>query len=252
MSGTTFAGRTAIVTGASRGIGLEVASRIVDEGGKVCVTARNAGALAEAVESLGGAQHAIGVPGKADHSEHQADAVARTLEAFGSLDVLVNNTGINLVAGPLLGVEISAARKVMEVNVIAALAWVQQAHQGWMRDHGGCVVNVASVAGLAPAADIGFYGASKAALIHLTRQLALELAPAVRVNAVAPAVVRTRFATRLYEGHEDEVVARYPLGRLGVPQDVAGAVCFLASNEASWVTGQVLVLDGGLTLGGGV
>lgn len=252
MSGTRFAGRAAIITGASRGIGLEVARQIVDEGGKVCITARSSDALAEAVDTLGGSEHAIAVPGKADDGEHQAKTVARTLEAFGSIDVLVNNTGINPVAGPLLDIDLGAARKVMDVNVLAALAWVQQVHRAWMGDHGGCVVNVASVAGIRPAAEIGFYGASKAALIHLTQQLAMELAPGVRVNAVAPAVVRTRFATRLFEGHEDEVVARYPLGRLGDPADVAGAVCYLASDQASWITGQVLVLDGGLTLNGGV
>jgi 3-oxoacyl-[acyl-carrier protein] reductase len=96
------------------------------------------------------------------------------------------------------------------------------------------------------------YGASKAALIHLTAQLALELAPRVRVNAVAPAVVKTRFATALYEGREEEVAAAYPLGRLGVPDDVAGAVAFLAGDDAAWITGQTLVVDGGVLLGGGI
>ncbi|MBI1377422.1 MAG: glucose 1-dehydrogenase [Frankiales bacterium] len=252
MTDTRFEGRTAIVTGASRGIGLAVAARIVSGGGRVCITARNADALAEAVESLGGPDHAMAVAGKADDPDHRAEAVARTVETFGSLDVLVNNTGINPAAGPLLDLDLGAARKILEVNVVSALGWVQQAHRAWMAEHGGTVVNVASVAGLRPAADIGFYGSSKAALIHLTQQLAAELGPGVRVNAVAPAVVKTRFATMLFEGHEDEVVARYPMRRLGEPDDVAGAVAYLASDEASWVTGHVLVVDGGLTLSGGV
>ena len=178
--------------------------------------------------------------------------MARAIDAFGSIDVLVNNTGINPIAGPLVDVGLDAARKVMDVNVIAALSWVQQVHRAWMAQHGGCVVNVASVAGLRPADQIGFYGASKAALIHLTQQLALELAPGVRVNAVAPAVVKTKFAALLYEGHEAQVIEGYPLGRLGVPEDVAAAVGYLASDDASWVTGHVLVVDGGLTLTGGV
>jgi len=136
--------------------------------------------------------------------------------------------------------------------VLAALGWVQHVHKAWFAGHGGAVVNVASVAGLRPATGIGMYGASKAALIHLTQQLAVELAPAVRVNAVAPAVVKTRFATALYEGREAEVAAAYPLKRLGVPGDVAGAVAYLASDEAAWVTGQTIVVDGGMTCTGGV
>ncbi len=121
-----------------------------------------------------------------------------------------------------------------------------------MGEHGGAVVNVASVAGLRPAPGIAFYGATKAMLIHLTEELAVELGPTVRVNAVAPAVVKTKFATALYEGREEEVSAPYPLKRLGVPEDVAGAVAYLASDDAAWVTGQTLVLDGGVLLRGGV
>ena len=121
-----------------------------------------------------------------------------------------------------------------------------------MGEHGGSIVNVASVAGLRPSPGIGMYGVSKAALIRLTTELAVELGPGIRVNAVAPAVVKTKFATALYEGREEEVSAAYPLKRLGVPEDVAGAVAFLLSDAASWITGQTLVLDGGVTLTGGV
>ena len=245
-------GKTALITGASRGIGLGIARRLVAEGARVCLTARKPEPLEAAVAELGGSAHAIGVPGKADDPAHQQEAVARTLEAFGSLDVLVNNAGINPAYGPVLDLDPAVLRKVFDVNVIATLGWVRAAHRAYLGEHGGAVVNVASVAGLGPAANIGAYAASKAALIQLTAQLADELSPLIRVNAVAPAVVKTSFAAALYEGREEKVAAGYALGRLGVPEDIAGAVAFLASADAGWITGQTLVLDGGLLLKSGV
>lgn len=248
MSGR-FEGRTAIVTGASRGIGLAVAERLVAEGARVVVTARDKEALDEAVAGLGAA-HALGVAGKADDLEHQAETVRQAIETFGSVDLLVNNTGINPAFGPMVELDLGAARKTVEVNCIAALSWVQQVHRAWMKEHGGAVVNISSVSGVRPAPGIGFYGASKAMLASITELLALELAPDIRVNAVAPAVVKTRFATALYEGREEQVAAAYPLKRLGEPEDVAGTVAFLLSDDASWITGQLLVVDGGVTLSG--
>ena len=244
--------RVAIVTGASRGIGLGIAAELVRQGARVCVTARGQEALGAAVAELGGPDVAIAVPGKSDDAGHQEEAVARTIEAFGSLDMLVNNTGINPVYGPIADVDPVAAAKILAVNVLAPLAWTRRALDAWMGEHGGSIVNVASVAGLRPSPGIGMYGVSKAALIRLTTELAVELGPRVRVNAVAPAIVKTRFATALYEGREEQVAAVYPLKRLGVPEDIAGAVAFLLSDQASWITGQTLVLDGGITLTGGV
>jgi NAD(P)-dependent dehydrogenase (short-subunit alcohol dehydrogenase family) len=248
----SFKDRVAIVTGASRGIGLGIARELVQRGARVCITARKLEPLAEAVAGLGGKDVAIAVPGKADDTDHQDEAVARTIQAFGRLDMLVNNTGINPVFGPLLDVDPVAAAKILSVNVLAPLAWTKRARDAWMGEHGGSVVNVASIAGLRASPGIGMYGVSKAALIRLTTELAVEAGPKIRVNAVAPAVVKTRFATALYEGREEEVSAAYPLKRLGVPEDVAGAVAFLLSDEAGWITGQTLVLDGGVTLGGGL
>lgn len=244
--------RVAIVTGASRGIGLGIAAELVRRGAKVCVTARRPEPLAEAVAELGGADVAIGVPGKADDADHQAGAVARTIEAFGQLDMLVNNAGINPVYGPVTDIDPAAAAKILAVNVLAPLAWTRRARDAWMGEHGGAVVNVASVAGLRASPGIGMYGVSKAALIRLTMELAAELGPRIRVNAVAPAVVKTKFATALFEGREEQVSAAYPMKRLGLPEDIAGVVAFLLSDQASWVTGQTVVLDGGVTLTGGV
>jgi len=246
-----LAGKVAVVTGASRGIGLGIAQRLVAEGARVVLTARRPDALDEAVATLGGPEHAVAVAGKADDPDHRAETVARAVETFGSLDLLVNNAGINPVAGPLIDLDLGAARKIVEVNALGALAWTQAAHHVWMREHGGSVVNVSSVSGVRPAPMIAMYGASKAMLISLTESLAVELGPAVRVNAVAPAVVKTSFASLLFEGREEEVASAYPLRRLGVPEDVAGMVAFLLSDDASWITGQTVVLDGGVTLTGG-
>jgi 3-oxoacyl-[acyl-carrier protein] reductase len=245
-----FSGQVAIVTGASRGIGLGIAQRLVDEGAQVCITARKEAALAEAADALGDGR-AIYVAGSADDAAHQDEAIAATLERFGRLDLLVNNTGINPVYGRAIEVDLGAVEKIFRVNVVSALSWAQKAYAAALGEHGGAIVNVASIAGLKPAPGIGMYGASKSALIHLTEELAVELGPSVRVNAVAPAVVKTRFAGALYEGREDEVAAEYPLKRLGEPEDIASVVAFLLSQDAAWVTGQTLVVDGGLTLTGG-
>jgi NAD(P)-dependent dehydrogenase (short-subunit alcohol dehydrogenase family) len=245
-----IAGRTAIVTGASRGIGYAIAQHLVAEGANVVITARKEEALAAAVQNLG--ERATHVVGRADDPDHQDEAIARALETFGSADFLVNNTGINPAYGPLMDIDPAVARKIMDVNVIAALSWVQKVRAAWQGKHGGAIVNVASIAGLRPAPGIAMYGVSKAALIHLTEELAFELGPNTRVNAVAPAIVKTDFAKALYEGREEKVAAPYALKRLGVPDDIGGVVAFLLSDEAGWMTGQTLTVDGGVLLAGGI
>ena len=248
---TELSGKVALVTGASRGIGYGVAEALVARGDRVCITGRNEDALKEAVERLG-ADRAIGVAGKAHDEAHQALAVERTMEAFGRVDYLVNNAGTNPVFGPIADLDLNVARKVFETNVVSALGFAQRTWHAWQKDNGGAIVNIASVAGLAPSPFIGAYGVSKAALINLTVQLAHEFAPKVRVNAIAPAVVKTKFAQALYEGREEEAAAAYPLGRLGVPSDIGGAAAFLTSEQSDWVTGQTLVVDGGIFLNAGV
>lgn len=246
------AGKTAIVTGASRGIGLAIAQQLVIEGAKVVITARNKDTLDEAVEQLGGPQHALAVAGKADDPAHQDDVIQQTLCSFGRVDLLVNNTGINPAYGPLVDLDLGLARKIVEVNCIAAVSWVQKVHQAWMREHGGAIVNVSSISSVRTAPGIGFYGASKAMLNSITELLAVELGPDIRVNGVAPAVVKTKFATPLYDGREAEVVQAYPLGRLGEPEDIGTAVSFLLSDDAAWITGQTVPIDGGMSLTAGL
>ena len=249
----THENKVAIITGASRGIGLGIAKRLVADGARVVITARQPEALAEAVEALGGPAHALAIAGHADDASHQAEVVAAARETFGRLDYLVNNAGINPSYGPMLEMDIDSARKILEVNVLSAFSWTQRAvgaGLGTTEAPGGAIVNVASVAGLAATGLLGWYAVSKAAMIHLTTELGYQLGPDVRVNAVAPGVVKTVFAQALYEGREEKVAKRYPLKRLGVPADISGAVSFLLSADSSWMTGQTVVLDGGAMLAG--
>lgn len=246
-----YFGQVVLITGASRGIGLAIAKRIVSEGGKVVITARKPEALATAVLNLGGPEYALAIAGSADDQAHQDEAVQSAMNTFGRIDTLVNNCGINPHYGPLLDVDYSAAKKIFDVNVMATISWTKKVNDAWLGKNAGAVVNVASLAGIKPEDGIGMYGASKAALFQVTRQLAVELGPNIRVNAVAPAVVKTKFAEKLFEGKEAELSKRYAVGRLGEPEDVAAAVAFLGSSDAAWITGQILTLDGGVTLTGG-
>src|SRR5436305_9772572 len=195
-----FNGRAALVTGATRGIGYGIAAELVARGASVCITARKEDELVEAVDTLdpGGSGRVVAARGSADDEQHQHAAVELAMEAFGRLDFLVNNAAVNPQYGPLMDADLGAVRKVMEVNVVAALAWTQKAWRAWLKDNGGAVLNIASVGGIRAGAPIGAYNASQAALIHLTRQLAQEMGPKVRVNAIAPAVGKTRFAPGLH------------------------------------------------------
>ena len=245
-------GAVAIVTGASRGIGLAIAARLVADGAQVVITARKPEPLAAAVAELGGPETALGIAGNAADPAHIEEVVAAARATFGGLDHLVNNTGINPHFGPMLDADADVVRKIFDSNVIAAAQWLKTALAAGLGspEHPASVVNVASIAGFNATGMIGWYAVSKAAVIHLTRELAYQLGPAVRVNAVAPAVVKTRFAEALYVGHEEQVASAYPMKRLGMPADIAGAVSFLLSRDAGWITGQTLVVDGGVTLGG--
>jgi len=237
-------GKVALVTGGSRGIGLGIARAFVRAGARVMITSRSAESCQAACAEIGeGAEFEAGHVGRDEDRER---VIAATVSRLGGLDILVNNAATNPYAGPTIEVDRARWDKTFELNLTAPLFWTQAAWRHAMRETGGVVIQIASVGAFHTNPIIGTYDVSKAALVHLTRQLAAELSPKVRVNAIAPGLIKTDFARALWEGDRGEKVARaYPLGRLGEPQDVAAAATFLAAESGSWITGQTLVLDGG-------
>ena len=241
-------GKVALVTGGSRGIGKGIAQAFAEAGARVMITSRKADSCEAAAAEIGpAADFEPGHTGKPEDAERVIDA---TIGRLGGLDILVNNAATNPYAGPTIEVDLPRWEKTLQVNLTAPLVWTQLAWQKAMQERGGAVINVSSVGGLATSPILGVYDVTKAALIHLTKQLAAELGPKVRVNAVAPGLIKTDFARALWEGGGGEQVAKaYPLKRLGEPEDIAAAVTYLASDASSWVTGETLVLDGGGLIG---
>jgi NAD(P)-dependent dehydrogenase (short-subunit alcohol dehydrogenase family) len=246
--GGPLAGRNALVTGASRGIGRAIAEAFAAAGAQVMISSRKAAALEQVAREAGDR----GLPGRiiwqAAHAGKPAEAqacVAETVRRLGSVDILVANAATNPYFGDLAGLDVARAEKTFQVNQLGVLTWAQQAWQASMRQHGGVIINVASIGGFMVEPMIGFYNVTKAAVIQLTRQLAYEMAPGVRVNAIAPGLVKTDMARGLWEGREPEQARRIPLRRLGETADIASAAVFLASDAASWITGHTLVVDGG-------
>ena len=245
---TGLAGTVAIVTGASRGIGAATALALVREGAAVTLTSRKQEALDEVAEQIRAQVPDARVLALASHAaddEAAASVVAATVDQLGGLDVLVNNAATSPYYGPMADLDKSRADKTVDVNMWGPVMWSQQAWKAAFAENGGSIVNIASIGGLATEPGIGWYNATKAALIHLTRQLAVEMAPGVRVNAVAPGVVRTHLAKALWEPYEEPLANALPLKRIGEPDDIADAVVFLAGSAARWITGQTLVVDGG-------
>ena len=240
-------GRTAIITGASRGIGLAIAQQLADAGANVVVTARKQESADAAAAQIGA--KALGVGAHAVEEDAAKRCVDLTLDRFGRIDILVNNAGTNPAYGPLIDQDHARFAKTFDVNLWAPILWTSVAARAWMAEHGGVVVNTASIGGMGCEPNLGLYNTSKAALIHVTKQMALELSPKIRVNAVAPGVVRTKLAEALWKENELEVAASIPVNRIGAPEDIGAAIAFIVSDAASWMTGETIAIDGGQRLG---
>jgi NAD(P)-dependent dehydrogenase (short-subunit alcohol dehydrogenase family) len=244
-----LSGRVALVTGASRGIGGAIAEILAEHGAQVVLSSRKQADLDAEAERIN-AQHAEKATAIAAHAgrpEELERLVQQVMERFSRIDILVNNAATNPYMGPVLGAELPAWDKTFEVNLRGVFVLTKLVYEAWMEAHGGAIVNVASIGGLRPGIGLGIYNVTKAGVIMLTRQLAREVGGKVRVNAVAPGVIKTRFAEALWanEAILDRILAQNPMGRIGMPNEVAAAVLFLASDAASYVNGEVLVVDGG-------
>ena len=245
-------GKVALVTGASRGIGKAIATTMVASGAKVMLTSRKLDALqaaaAEIVAFTPGADVEVFAANAGDVAS-AGECVAATIERFGGLDILVNNAATNPYYGPTLGVDEARFDKTFGVNLRGPLFWCQAAWEQALKTNSlngrpGVIINIASVGGLRAESGLGVYNLTKAALIHMTRQLAGELGP-TRVMGIAPGLVQTDFAAYLVDNFGERLAAQLPLQRLGDPQDIANLAVFLASDAASWITGETYVIDGG-------
>jgi NAD(P)-dependent dehydrogenase (short-subunit alcohol dehydrogenase family) len=243
-------GKVALVTGASRGIGRAIAASFAAAGASVMLSSRKEDALREAAREMrpaGDAEVDVYAANAGD-PEAAAACVAATIGRFGGLDILVNNAATNPYMGRMIDIDLPRLDKTYDVNLRGAFVWVQEAWRQAMSERGGNVINISSIGGLSVETSIGHYNVTKAALIHLTKSLAKELAPSVRVNAICPGLVKTDMARALWEANEAAVASMVPLGRLGEPDDIANAALYLASDLSSWVTGTTIVVDGGMLL----
>jgi NAD(P)-dependent dehydrogenase (short-subunit alcohol dehydrogenase family) len=240
-------GKVALVTGASKGIGRAIAATMAEAGANVMLSSRKQDQLEIAAAEIAGSgsagETAVFAANAGDVAAAEA-CVAATIERFGGLDILVNNAATNPYYGPTLGVDEGRFDKTFQVNLRGPLFWCRAAWDQAMRDKPGVMINIASVGGLRAEGALGVYNLTKAALIHMTRQLGGELGP-TRVVGIAPGLVKTDFASVLVANFGDSLAKSMPTGRLGEPQDIANLATFLASDMASWITGETYVIDGG-------
>ncbi|WGY02892.1 SDR family oxidoreductase [Nocardioides sp. QY071] len=243
-----LAGLVGLVTGGSRGIGLAVARQLAAEGARVVITGRDQRSLDDACALLP-AERVVAVRGAAADPAHRGRALSTAVEAFGGIDLLVNNVATTAPRSELTSVGHDDFLAAVETNCLTPLAWVREACEQGLATGGGSVVNLSSALARATSrTGLGVYVATKAMLESLTAQLALELAPAIRVNAVAPGLVRTDLAAARLADDERAIAATYPLARVGEPDDVAATVCHLLSRDARWITGQSILVDGGISV----
>ena len=244
-----------MVTGASRGIGLAITEGLLEQGASVVLSSRKQEDLEREASRLSarhGEGRAVAIAAHAGRPEELQRLVEQTMERFGRLDILVNNAGTNPYFGPIIDADLAVWDKTYEINLRGYFALAQLAWRAWMEEHGGAILNIASTGGLRPSPGLGVYSVMKAGVVMLTRAMAKEMGGKVRVNCIAPGLIKTRFAEALW-GNEailNRVLESNPMARIGSPEELAGAACFLVSDAASYINGEVLVVDGGGTEGG--
>ncbi|MGL4288306.1 MAG: SDR family oxidoreductase [Phreatobacter sp.] len=249
-----LAGKTAVITGSSRGIGRAIAERFAEHGARVVISSRKAAAceaVAEDINIRHGAGRAIAIPANISSKDDLQRLVDETGRAFGAIDILVCNAASNPYYGPLAGISDDQFGKILSNNIIANNWLISMVAPGMIERRDGSVIIVSSIGGLRGSPIIGAYCISKAADMQLARNLAVEYGPHnVRVNCIAPGLIKTDFARALWEDPKGlaERTATTPLRRIGEPDEIAGAAVFLASRAGSFVTGQNIVIDGGVTI----
>ena len=254
MSLFSLTGKVAVITGSSKGIGKAIAQRMAEQGAKVVISSRKAGPCEEVAAAINvqfGAGTAVSIPANISSKEQLKNLVDETNTRFGKIDILVCNAASNPYYGPMAGIEDAQFRKIFENNVLANHWLIGFVAPQMIERKDGSIIIVSSIGGLRGTPVIGAYGISKAADLQLARNLAHEYGPHnVRVNCIAPGLIRTDFAKALWEDPEmlKERTATTPLGRIGEPDEIAGAAIFLASQAGSFVTGQTIVVDGGVTI----